>query len=319
MSRYRSLPLGVDVGSSRVRIAFAEAASAENVRIRAVAARDIADDIRMDPALVAALIEEILEELGVRIRTCVTAIGSPDAGLRVISFPKMSWNERVRAARYEVQRTAPFPAEAPGVVRVHRVKPRESSFAIGVTNGAILNDRVALLKRARLRVTAVDHDSLALRRAIPFADAILDIGANRSRLHHYTSAAPFSHSISAGGADVTRGIAQELSIDVASAERRKRILGSAGAGIAVRDALIAEFVSIVDRARARAPIARIALVGNGARLPGLASQLETACNVTSELIVPPLLQAGTYPEDVIRSAAPDWVLAAALTTWAVAA
>lgn len=319
MTRYRPLPLGIDIGSSRVRIAFAEAASAEDMRVRAVGARDIADDIRMDPALVAALIEEILAELGVRIRTCVTAIGSPDAAFRVINFPKMSWHERLRAARYEMQRTMPLVGEVSGVVRVHRVKPKETAFAIGATSESVLSDRMALLKRARLRAVAVDHDSLALRRAIPFADAILDIGANRSTLHHYTPSAPFSHTVSAGGSDVTRGIAHELSIDVASAERRKRIIGSAGAGIAVRSALVSEFVSIIDRARARAPIARIALVGNGARLPGLASELEAACNATSELIVPPLLQTEAYPDDVIRSAAPDWMLAAALTTWTVAA
>lgn len=319
MSGYRTLPLGIDVGASRVRIALAEAASADDVRLKAVAARDIALDVRGDHGLVASLIEEIISELGVRKRSCVTALGSPDAVLRVIHFPKMSWHERLRAARYEAQRFAPSNAEDTSVVRVHRAAWRESMFAIGVTRQSLISDRVALLKQARLHVVAIDHDALALRRAIPFADAILDIGATRSTLHQYSAAAPFSHSISVGGADVTRGIARELSIDSAAAERRKRILGSAGAGVAVRSELTSEFVALVERARTRAPITRIALVGNGARLPGLAADLEQATGATTELLIPPLLQTDAYPEDVIRSAAPDWMLSAALTTWSVAA
>jgi Tfp pilus assembly PilM family ATPase len=231
----------------------------------------------------------------------------------------MTWHERLCAAKYEAQRFTPVQNDAPSVVRVHRVRQPENAFAIGIASESTVSDRLAILKHARVRPVAIDHDSLALRRAIPFGDAILDVGLNRSTLHHYTASAPFSHSIAAGGGDVTRGIAQELSIDFASAERRKRILGSAGAGTATRNALIGEFAEMVDRARARAAIARIAVVGNGARLPGLAAELETATNATVELIVPPLLQTEAYPDDVIRSAAPDWMLAAALTTWCVAA
>ncbi len=317
--KYRTLPLGIDLGSSRIRIALAESACAEDVRIKAIAARDITQDLRSDSRLVAALIDEIITELGATVRTCVTSIGSPDATVRMIHFPKMSWHERLRAARYESQRFGHVQAEGTSVVRVHRRNVRDSTFAVGATSESVVGDRVALLKQSRLRPIAIDHDSLALQRAIPFADAILDIGGERSTLHQYIAGAPFSLSVEKGGADITRGIARELSIDVASAERRKRILGAAGAGTAVRSALLSELVGVIERARARAPITRIALVGNGARLPGLASELETVCNITTELIVPPLLQTDAYPEDVIRSAAPDWMLAAALTTWGAAA
>ncbi len=253
------------------------------------------------------------------MRVCVTALGSPDATLRVIHFPRMGWHERLRAARYEAQRFTSADADDSSTVRVHRAEHRESTFAVGVTRQSVVEGRVAVLKQARLRVAAIDHDTLALQRALPFADAILDIGADRSTLHQYSAAAPFSHSISIGGTDVTRGIARELSIDLVNAERRKRILGSAGAGVVVRNALTSEFAAVIERARARAPITRIVLVGNGARLPGLAFDIEQATGAMTELLIPPLLQTDAYPEDVIRSAAPDWMLCAALTTWGLAA
>ncbi len=317
MSRYRLLPLGVDLGSSRIRVALAEAASPEEVRVKAVAARDVPEDLREDVHLIAALVEEMIGELGTKNRTCVSALGGATANLRLIGFPKMSWHERMRAARFEAQRFAPQHVEGTAVVRIHRAE-RKGTFAVGVTSESAVKGRISLLKRARLRAMAIDHDALALRRAMPFVDAVLDIGATRSTLHHYAPASPFSQSIQVGGDDVTLGIARELAIDLESAEKRKRILGSAGAGIAVRNALAAELLTLIDRARARAPVTRVALVGNGARLPGLVSELQSSSGTAVELIVPPLLQTDAYPEDVLRSAAPDWTLAAALTIWGLA-
>jgi Tfp pilus assembly PilM family ATPase len=311
------LPLGVDLGSSRVRIALAEAAAQDEVRVRAVAARDIPEGLRADPRLVATLIEEITGELGVKRRACVCSLGGSDASLRVIRFPNMSRQERLRAARFEAQRFASTRFEGAPVVRVHRAD-RHGNFAVGVTSESAVKARVSLLKHARMRAIAIDHDALALQRAVPGVDAILDIGADRSTLHHYTAASPISHSVAVGGADVTRGIAREFAIDVSTAEKRKRILGSAGAGTVVRSAVVSEFVTLIERARARSPIGRVALVGNGARLPGLVSELQRSCGAEVELMVPPLLQTDAYPEDVLRSAAPDWTLAAALTTWGLA-
>jgi Tfp pilus assembly PilM family ATPase len=308
------LPLGVDIGTSRARIALAERSEAD-FRLRAVASRDIVSDIREEPALVAALLEEMIGELGVRDRRCVAALPAGAASLRIIRFPKMSWQERLRAALFESQRFTPQSDERPSVVRVHRAQKGENTFAVGAASKEELLNCVSVLKLARLRVAAVDHDALALRRAIGFADAIIDIGEERSTLHLYAPNSPFSHHVAMGGAEVTRGIARELSVDVGTAERRKRILGSAGAGISMRDLLVSELASVVKRARSRSPIGRIALVGNGARLPNLVAELEAATQAIVELPVAPILETDVYPEDVIRAAAPDWTLAAALTTW----
>lgn len=319
MNRYKTLPLGVDIGTARARIALAEHAEGCDVRVRAIASRDVVREVSETPALLAALLEEMIAEVGTKQRRCVAAIGGPRTALRVVRFPKMSWRERLHAARFEAQRFG-LPGEEPGpaVVRVHRAEAQDARHAIGVASKALLQERVTMLKLAGLRPVAVDHDAVALRRALGFADAILDVGAERSTLHIYAANWPLSHHAAIGGADVTRSIARELSIDVGSAERRKRILGAAGTGSSVRHALVSELSLLVDRARSRSPVSRIALVGNGARLPGLASDLEAATSAIVELPVPPLLETDAYPEDVIRAAAPDWTLAAALTTWVVA-
>ncbi len=122
-----------------------------------------------------------------------------------------------------------------------------------------------------------------------------------------------------GGATITRGIAAELSIDMPTAERRKRILGCAGAGQTASDEVVAAIASLVDRARSRGAVARIAVTGNGARLPNFARDLEEATSAVTEMPVPEVLHTGAYPDDVVRAAAPDWALAASLALWSVAA
>lgn len=314
--KFRTLPLGIDAGRSRVRIALAETAARGEVRIRAIAARDLP----MGDGLFAALLDEMLEELGTRERRCVISLGEESASLRVITMPAMSWAERGRAARFEARRFTPWELDGePTVVRVHPSSRVEGRWAIGAVRRVTLEERIGAYSSAGLRVCAIDHDSLALRRAHPAYDAVLDVGFERATIHCYGEGGPRSWSIAEGGAQITRGIARDLSIDEPSAERRKRILGTAGAGISARDGFVAALREAVVRARGRVPISSIALTGNGARLPGLVAAIEAATGARVEIPVSALLPGEMYPDDVLRAAAPDWALAAALSIWQHAA
>jgi len=312
----RTLPLGVDIGASRVRIALASQERGGSARIVAVASRDTAGD---EESLQAALLEEMLAELGSRERRCVIALGPPHAALRLVRFPKMSWAERSRAARFEAKRFVPWDIDVEETqVHVHAVDRETGTYAVGAVRDADLRSRLRLLRASGLRVVAVDHDGFALRRVLPRCDAIVDVGLSRATLHVYESMALHSVHVPAGGLDVTRGIAHELSIDAGSAERRKRILGSAGAGVTSRDDVVRLIADAVEKSRSRAAVTRIALTGNGARLPGFAESLEKATGAIVELPIADLMPIKAYPEDVIRAAAPDWTLAVGLATWGIA-
>jgi type IV pilus assembly protein PilM len=324
MAEWRVLPLGIDLGSTRVRIAVAEANRESSVRIRAIVARDVPDDAVSpldvgQPALVAALLEEILSEIGSRERRCVLAIGAPACTLRTVRFPMMSWAERVRAARFEAQRLAGWDLEEGSIVRTHPIDRATGTYAVGVARTASIGSRVSTMKLAGLRAVAIDHDAFAMRRMFPDCDAIVDVGAERSSVHVFGGTGPFSLITEVAGAAITRGIAAELSIDMPTAERRKRILGCAGAGVSAREEVVTSIASLIDRARARTTIGRIVLTGNGARLPNFAHELEEAAGAVSEAPVPEILHTGAYPDDVVRAAAPDWTLAASLATWSAAA
>jgi Tfp pilus assembly PilM family ATPase len=312
------LPLGVDIGATRVRVLHA-CTTIDGPRVQAVAVRDISPDSSSsgaiaDPEYVSALVEDAVQELGTRERRCVCALGEPDARLRTVVFPKMTALERERSARFEAQRYVDYPLDE-AVVRIHPLGRDSQEWALGIARSFALTTRLAAIRKAGLRAVAVDHEACALSRALPGFDAIVDVGYQRSSVHVMTSGTPFTLHTFSGGADVTRAIERDLSIDQRTAEKRKRILGTAGAGERARATLAADIAALIANARGSAVIARVALVGNGSRLPGLAAHLEAATGALFELPVTSVLQAGAYPEDVVRSSAPDWNLAAGLAIW----
>lgn len=312
------LPLGVDIGTTRIRVLEA-LATPEGPRVRAVAVREIISDVSSSGAIsdtdyVAALLDEAVREIGTRERRCICALGEPDALIRDITFPNMTAVERERAAQFEAQRHVDYPI-GEAFVRIHPIRRQAQRWALGIARSFSVTTRVATIKKAGLKVAAVDHEACALARALPGFDAVADIGHQRTSLHVITESAPLTFHTFNGGADVTRAIERELSLDPNTAEKRKRILGTAGAGERARASLATDISALITSARRRATIRRVALVGNGARLPGLAADLETSTGALFELPVTDALRAGAYPEDVVRSSAPDWTLAAGLATW----
>lgn len=318
-----SVPLGVDLGSTRVRVAAGERNRAGEVRLRAVVSRDLPDDTPArtleEPAYIAAAIEDLLGEIGGKERRAVLGIGAPAATLRYVKFPKMSWAERLRAARFESQRWVGFDTGGTqSIVRVHPVPGSDGVYAVGAAISSVMQQRAGVAAAAGLRVVAVDYEACAVRRLFREVDAVIDVGAEHCTVHAYGALGPLAAFVDMGGNSVTQAIARELSLDYSTAEKRKRILGCAGAGAEAHDNLIAAIAAAIERVRARSAIGSVAVIGNGARLPRFAQDLESATGARTAMPVPPLLEGPAYPVDVVRVAAPDWSLAAGLLAWSTA-
>jgi type IV pilus assembly protein PilM len=316
--RSATLSLGVDIGATRIRVAEAERTTT-GTRIRAVAVREVSSGSSSsgslaDPQYIAALLEDALLELGTSQRRCVCAIGEPDALLRPLKLPKMTSMERERAARFEAQRFIEYPVEE-AVVRIHPVDMEQGIWALGIARSSAILTRVAALRAAGLKAVAIDHEACALARVLPEFDAVVDVGHQRTSMHVLTPRTPVTLQAYNGGADVTRAIERELSLDAHTAEKRKRILGTAGAGERARAALASDIAALIHNARTTQAVARVALVGNASRLGGLAADLEAATGALCEIPVSDALRSNGYPDDVVRSSAPDWTLAAGLALW----
>lgn len=309
-----TLPLGIDIGTTRVRIVEA-CLTRKGPRVRGVAVREYSAGAggSEQPQFVATLIEDARTELRTRERRCVAAVGAPDATLHPLSLPKMSASERERAARFEARRFLNYDVRD-AVIALHGTDRQMRRWTLGIARSSTLSTRLAALRLAGLKTVAIDHESCALTRALPEYDAILDIGFSRSSLHVAGTDGPQTWHALAGGTDLTKAIERDLRVDEKTAEKRKRIVGTAGAGERARSVLVTALADLVEAARARKSVARIALVGNGARLCGLASEIERATGAICCVPVSRLLN-GSYPEDVIRAGAADWNLAAGLTAW----
>lgn len=312
MTRRRStIPLGVDVGASLTRVALLERTGADTARLIACATRPTGDDP-------AAAIAAAHAELDTNERRCVLGLGAPEATLRAAEFPAMRRGERERAARFDVARSLSYPI---GDADLRVVPVDDGRCVVGLVRRAALAGRVAAAKHARLRPVAVDDLGLALLRAFPHDDAIVDVGTNATQLVIPGAPVPSIRTFALGGRAFTDAIAESLGVDIAVAEQRKRAIGLAGAGDHVRDTLIDQLASalIETRARGAIEVRRIALIGNAARLDGLAGALERAVAIPVHLGALPPEAAGELPPDVVRAASPDWGLAYGLGLWELSA
>jgi Tfp pilus assembly PilM family ATPase len=298
-----TLPLGIDIGRRRVRVALLEREPHAAPKLIAVATRDHAGS----PVEAAA---QAIGELQTRERRCVLALGRPDAVLCTADFPAMSHRERVNAARFEAARFIDYPIAEAGV-SVVRTRA-EHRWAIGIVRRSALAAMLNLTKRLKLR--------LALRRAHPQADGVIDVGDDATSLTLFGDGIPYVARIPIGGQRFTLAIAQSLGIDVAAAEERKRRVGFGGAGEVERDVLIAALGEAFDQARAsgHAEFRTIVLCGNGSRIPGFPDAIERA---TGLAVAPSTLSpdvSDTLPPDVLRAAAADWSIAFGLGLWSIA-
>jgi Tfp pilus assembly PilM family ATPase len=309
--------LGIDLGSTRIRVALSDQVRGK-ARLRAIGARDLGEQSWLEDGhgldFAAAILEQLVRELGLRKRQCVTALGEPHASVRTVRFPKMSWIERRRAARFEVMQNV-----RQGIVRIHPLDRRTGTYAVAIAQEDVVRRHAELLRKAGLRLLAIDHDAYAFARALPEFDAVADVGYERMRLHVGMGDGVASWTAECGGKYVTSGIASDLSIDFESAERRKRILGTSGAGESAREVCVRELCAMIERVQVRgSAIAQLALVGNAARLPGFAREIAERTSLKVEVPLTPLLRAAGFADDVLVAASPDWTLAAALSTWRAA-
>ena len=125
--------------------------------------------------------------------------------------------------------------------------------------------------------------AFALRRAHPEADGVVDVGDDGTRLTLFGDEVPYVDPAAdrRRTLDATRSRNRWAST-LRVAEERKRHIGFAGAGDALRDELIAALSEAFAEARASGytDVRNIVLCGNGSRVPGLDDAIERATGHT---------------------------------------
>jgi Tfp pilus assembly PilM family ATPase len=312
--RRRTLPLGIDLGSTRIRVASLEL-DGKTAVLQHVATASTST-AGANATRLGEIIRDMLRLADIRETRAVCALGEPHALLREVRFPPMTRGERNAAAKFEAARFLQYPVSQ---ARVQTIPTSDvlGRCVIGVASNISLRHCAAVLRAARLRVLAVDHEACAYRRVFPSSHAILDVGHEAARLHVYGKVVPLSIALPGGSKAFSDAIAQTLGIDSASAELRKCSVGLGGAG----EAPLAAFAKAVGKALAQirgqgcSEVAEIVMVGNGARLSGLAARLErdTGCRVSPASAL--YIDRQAYPVDIVRSRATDWALSVGIALW----
>lgn len=307
--------VGVDLGTTRIRVAFAKPFDAGK-RIIAISARTlppgcIVDGVVMDPEHVGMILAQALDDVGAAGAEASISVAPPHANVRAVEFPKMSALERERAAYFESVRK--LGSQRPLSCTLAPIDKRAGRFVLGAVYADVLSSRLFTLKCAGLPAARVDYEPLVFVRMYDFVDAVIDVGAAKTALYGTQAALPIAIHAPTGGNAVTDGIARDLALGQDVAERRKRLLGTAGAGEVAKTSLARVIANLIEAARSYdMQIERIALVGNGARLVGLSHTIQSAANVCVDERIPMGLLEAPYPDDVLRRARNDWMLCAGL-------
>ena len=188
----KSVRVGLDIGSSAVRAAEVTG-DGDNARVTRFAqvglppGTVVEGEVR-DQATVATAIKRLWSEGGFSRRDVVVGISSQRSMVRQVEMPKMSSPELRSALRYEMGGLLPIPVEQAvfDFVELGPGKQKDggaetTQVLLVVAQREIVMDHIEVVRRAGLKVRAVDSSPLALLRAYPHNDggleAIVSLGA----------------------------------------------------------------------------------------------------------------------------------------------
>jgi type IV pilus assembly protein PilM len=231
-------------------------------------------------------------------RNVVLGVTNPQVVVREMSVSNLPAREMRKSLPFQVRDALPlaverslldfYPLEDPGDAEKVR------GLLIAAPKDPVLA-AVNAVEKAGLHVVKVDLASFALLRAASRLDtkveAIADIGADSTTVVVHSDGTPLIvRTIPRGGSEITQTLASRLTISAEEAEALKCRIGVSSTeepehADAVRDAagpLINEIRSsfaYLTNAERPIRVARLALTGGGAQLPGLAATLGTQLNV----------------------------------------
>lgn len=290
----RMLPLGIDLGAERIRVAALASGVNGHVRLLAVGAADV----NGDPSEALRL---ALGQLSTGERRCVASIRTCDARLRSIRFPRMRDAELRRAVRFEgVSLFGESAEERTITVRWTSIGGETLVAAAPETK---VREIVDLLTSCGLRVISVDHEGCILARAGQLP--LLDIGRERSTLLALVNGLPFLRTLPLGGGLFTDALARELGTSRQIAEIRKRTIGLGGAANDALDMYVAALRTELQTFD-RGTLERLFVCGNGARLATLRDRISEGLGVPVKPVDLLALTESELPPEVEHVGAFDW-------------
>lgn len=287
-----SMPLGIDISSSSIRIVAISHIDNEivvdDVALSSLPPGIVSGSLVTDIKAVGKIIKKAIADQRIKAKSCIISIGARDAHIDFQSFPKMSNGERIKASKVIASQFLPNIPESNIAITLEAVVGRENYFMRGFAVKNVVDSRVAAAKAAGLSVLAVDHEMFAWYRSAPIADAVLDIGQGKATLTVFRQPLPESHSFDFDLAD---------SYEASLRHMLEAILESRSSG---------------------STIETIVLVGDVSNSDSFAEDLERETHLRVGYVDAPLrsnLGGGQSLEG--EEASPEWLLAYGLALWSL--
>lgn len=305
--------IGLDVGTQAVRAVELSLGRGRPV-VRRIAqvglpvGAVVAGEV-MDMPAVSAALRRLWKEGGFTSHDVVVGVANSRVVARVVDLPAMPDAELRSSLRWQVQDLIPIPVDDAELDIQVLERPDEDAkpdarvkALLIAAHRDMLRSLLAALEGASLRATRIDLVPFALVRALSQPESWLaDDGGNyevivgsgagvTNVVVHQHGVAQFVRSLPTGGSAVTEALADDLGIEVASAESLKRAgattsTESARAEIVASDTLVplaSDVAGSLDFHLAelgRANLRRVVLSGGGVRLHALRHALEDQLTV----------------------------------------
>jgi type IV pilus assembly protein PilM len=294
--------IGLDIGSTSIRAVETSRGKDGPVITNAGHASlppgAVQSGVVHDDNAVTAALTELWASAKFRSRQVVLGVTNSQVVVREMSLANMPARELRQSLPFQVRDALPLPVER-SLLDFYPLEDAGQNetvrgLLIAAPKEAVLT-AVQAVERAGLTVVRVDLAAFALMRAAARLDsqveAIVNIGANATSVIVHVDGEPLIvRTVPRGGAEITTAIAKRLNITADEAEALKRRIGltpdtEPATADVIADAvrpLISEirssfaYLTAGDRPTR---VARLALSGGAARLPGLEAALHTELGV----------------------------------------
>ena len=272
--------------------------------MRPLVADAIVEGEVMDPGLVADTVRGLFQEIGLKSKDVITAVGGHDVIIKKIEMDRMKESDAREVIRWEAEQHVPFDIKS--VELDFQILPLDEGLQMEVLLVAakreLVDNKVSLLLDAGLSPVAIDVDAFALHNAFghnyPEAMegivALVNIGHETTNVNVLEDGNPIlTRDIPFGSRRVRedlqreKGLTAEQAEDVVQGREEQGDLGSLVESSADEVAVGIERASAFLMTRQDGGgLGRIYLSGGGARIPGMADALSRRMNLEADMVNP---------------------------------
>jgi type IV pilus assembly protein PilM len=301
--------VGLDIGSGFVKVVEVDH-SGDQPEVRRVAMRPLLPDTIvegeiMDYALVADTVSGLFQELGMKGRDVVTAVGGHDVIIKPIEMDRMSEGDARDVIRWEAEQHVPFDIKSVEldfqILNPHDEGARMDVLLVAAKR-ELVDNKIGLLMDAGVTPGIIDVDAFALHNALEYnypeamqgIVAVVNIGHEVTNVNILENGVPIlTRDIPFGSRRIREDLQRERGLTAEQAEEviqgRQTVPGLEQVVEASADEVgvgIERAAAFLMTRQSGEGIGMIYLSGGGARVPGLAEALTRRMSVTTKLVNP---------------------------------